>query len=217
MKLSKKNVEVTITILTGFHIGVGNDKLQIGGVDSPIIKDPISDLPYIPGSSLKGKIRCLLETEGGFEDGTLNEQLNTFFGQTTDYTNKKKKELEQKKKQGETINENFESPTRILFRDIFLNQDYKEKYKSGKIGTEIKTEISIDRAKGSAKDGALRFIERVPPGTIFQGEILIRYTSQTELENIQKILTNGFELLNNDYLGGSGSRGYGAVQINHNL
>jgi len=215
MKLFKKNVDVTITIKTGFHIGVGNDKLQIGGVDSAVIKDPISNLPYIPGSSLKGKIRCLLETEGGYEKETLNENLNTFFGSTSDFIREKENEIKKKKKEGVVVEENFQTPTRLLFRDLFLDKEWKKKYQKGDVTTEIKTEIAIDRQKGSVKQNALRTIERIPPDTCFKGEILIRYSSPEELKNIEATLKSGFELLNNDYLGGSGSRGYGAVKIEY--
>jgi CRISPR-associated protein Csm3 len=174
-------------------------------------------LPYIPGSSLKGKIRCLLETEGDIENGIFNDDINTFFGQTPDFISHKNKALKQRNEKGETVTENFESPTRIIFRDLFLDEDWEKKYKLGEIGTEIKTEIAIDRTKGSVKNNALRTIERVPPGTKFNGEILIRYSTNEELDKIENILEKGFELLNNDYLGGSGSRGYGAVNLVYNI
>lgn len=213
MKLFKKSINVEIIIKTGFHIGVGNDKMQIGGVDSAVIKDLISQLPYIPGSSIKGKIRCLLETEGDFENGVLNDSINRFFGTTSDYISHKTSEIKKKITSGKEVNENFESPTRLIFRDFFLNDEWKQKYDKGIVSTEVKTEISIDRKKGSAKPGALRTIERVPPETVFTGNILIRYQSDEELKDIEDFLKKGFELLNNDYLGGSGSRGYGAVEI----
>lgn len=199
MKKSIKTIEVEI--LTGLHIGAGNDAVQIGGVDSSVIKDPISSLPYIPGSSLKGKIRCLLETEGNYNE--TDDTINSYFGPTSEYLKTKKddKNYEQK-------------PTRLLFRDLKLSEDDEKKFKNGDINTEFKTEIVIDRRKGTAKDGGLRTIERVPPSVKFVGEILVRYEKDEELQNILKVLEEGIELLNNDYLGGSGSRGYGAVKVN---
>ncbi len=199
MKKSIKTIEVEI--LTGLHIGAGNDAVQIGGVDSSVIKDPISSLPYIPGSSLKGKIRCLLETEGNYNE--TDDTINSYFGPTSEYLETKKKD------------ENYEQkPTRLLFRDLKLSEDDEKKFKNGDINTEFKTEIVIDRRKGTAKDGGLRTIERVPPSVKFVGEILVRYEKDEELQNILKVLEEGIELLNNDYLGGSGSRGYGAVKVN---
>lgn len=195
----KKVQKIEIEILTGLHIGAGNDAVQIGGVDSSVIKDPISALPYIPGSSLKGKIRCLLETEGRdlFDDDIIND----IFGPTSEYLKNKKKD-----------NNYSQKPTRLIFRDLYLSEEDKEKFKAGETTTEFKTEIVIDRNKGTAKDGGLRTIERVPPSVKFIGEILIRYENG-ELEKIEKVLNEGIKLLNNDYLGGSGSRGYGAVKV----
>lgn len=199
--MKKKKFSCTIKVLTGMHIGAGNDKVQIGGVDSSVIKDPITQLPYIPGSSLKGKIRCLLETEGGYEDGTTNEELNKLFGLNNEFRTKKGKAVE-----------DFETPTRLIFRDFFLNDECKTLFSNGQINTEFKTEIVIDRTKGTAKQGGLRTIERVPPEIVFEGEILMRYLDGED-DNIHKVLTEGIRLLNNDFLGGSGSRGYGAVQV----
>jgi len=197
MKKEKKTIE--IEILTGLHIGAGNDAVQIGGVDSSVIKDPVTSLPYIPGSSLKGKIRCLLETEGAYNP--LDDTINDYFGPTSEYIKAKKD------------NQNYaQKPTRLIFRDLFLCEEDKVKFQSGDINTEFKTEIVIDRKKGTAKDGGLRTIERVPPAVRFVGEILIRYEDDKELNAIESVLNEGIRLLNNDYLGGSGSRGYGAVK-----
>ena len=197
--MNKKSCKIQIKVITGLHIGTGNDAVQIGGVDSTVIKDPHSQLPYIPGSSIKGKIRCLLETEGEYKEN--NDTINKYFGPTSEYL--KKKEI------GNTYKQ---TPTRLIFQDIFLSNDDKNKYLKGEWNTEFKTEIVIDRSKGTAKDGGLRTIERVPPQTTFEGKILIRYEHE-EIEDIQLVLRKGINLLNNDYLGGSGSRGYGAVEV----
>ncbi len=194
--MKKVNKKIEIEVLTGLHIGSGNDAVQIGGVDSAVIKDPITSLPYIPGSSLKGKIRCLLETEGNYSE--MDETINSYFGPTSDYL-KENKDVPLK-------------PTRLIFRDLFLCEEDKTKFLNGELTTEFKTEIVIDRNKGTAKDGGLRTIERIPPSIKFVGEILIRY-EDGEKEKIEEILNKGVELLNNDYLGGSGSRGYGAVKV----
>jgi CRISPR-associated protein Csm3 len=197
--MKKEIKKIEIEILTGLHIGAGNDTVQICGVDSSVIKHPVSSLPYIPGSTIKGKIRCLLETEGGYSE--LDDTINDLFGPTSEYLKTKKDDKQY-----------IQKPTRIIFRDLSLDQESKEKFTSGEIVTEFKTEIKIDRDKGTAKDGALRTIERVPPTVKFKGDVLIRYFDG-ELENTMSILNKGFELLNNDYLGGSGSRGYGAVKV----
>src|SRR5579863_2770742 len=45
---------------TGLHIGAGKGSLEIGGADNPVVKDAFG-IPYVPGSSLRGRLRSLLE------------------------------------------------------------------------------------------------------------------------------------------------------------
>jgi len=205
--MKKKNYIIKLKILTGLHIGIGSDRPEIGGIDNPFIKDPISKLPYIPGSSLKGKLRSLLETE-------------------TD-----KFKITDKKENGKTkeiINDEIlkvygggNEPTRLIFRDLTLSVNggekgdinFKEKFLKGEIQTEAKTEVAINRKTGKAAGSGPRTTERIPPETEFEGEILIRYSDENDLKNTISILDKAVELLNNDYLGGSGSRGYGAVKV----
>jgi CRISPR-associated protein Csm3 len=202
--MNKKLYKINVKVRTGLHIGVGSDKLQIGGVDNSFIKDPVSLRPYIPGSSMKGKLRSLLETEANEFNGEMDDTLNKYFGSTSEYLRHKNKDAN-------------DSPTRLIFRDIFLKDefkgDYKDKYDNGQLQTEIKTEIKIDRKKGTAEGGALRTTERIPPDTEFIGELLVRYDNDKELEHIENTIKHSIALLNNDYLGGSGSRGYGAVEV----
>ncbi len=229
MKINKTKFRLKIIIQTGLHIGSGDDKVQIGGVDSAVIKDPITKLPYIPGSSLKGKIRCLLETESqnftseeliiNNNAGELNELLNKYFGANNAF----KKKMDEINKNKEKDNEQkieYEQPTRLIFRDLTLSEKYedngkvmnfKKDFREGKITTEFKSEISIDRKKGTVSTAGPRTIERVPPQIVFEGDILIRYYYDDELKEIKTVLREGLELLKNDYLGGSGSRGYGAI------
>ena len=187
--MKKENFKISIEVLTGLHIGVGSDRPEIGGIDNQFIKNPISKLPYIPGSSIKGKIRCLLETESTKYDGSEKIIEKNFSGDDS-------------------------SPTRLIFRDINLTDQYKKLFETGEYQTEVKTEIKISRQTGKAEGGALRTTERIPPGVIFEGEVLIRYDENlNELAQIKDMLDEGIALLNNDFLGGSGSRGYGAVVV----
>jgi len=55
----------TLIVKTGLRIGAGDTEMRIGGLDNPIIKHPHTLEPYIPGSSLKGKVRSLLEMKSG--------------------------------------------------------------------------------------------------------------------------------------------------------
>jgi len=184
--MEKKNFKILIKVITGLHIGVGNDKPEIGGIDNQFIKDPVSKLPYIPGSTLKGKIRSLLETESKLFNSDV---IKTCF-------------------EGDN-----KSPTRFIFRDINLTDEYQKQFENGQILTEIKTEIKINRQKGTAEGGALRTTERIPPKIEFEGDFLMRVIDDNDASLCKSVIEQGIKLLNNDYLGGSGSRGYGAVEV----
>lgn len=204
--MNKTKGLIVIKCLTGLHIGQGNEGIQIGGIDSPVIKSPSNNLPYIPGSSLKGKLRCLLEVEGKGESGEVYKEtsgaINNVFGPTAEYLKANKD------------NEDFiETPTRAIFRDLKLSADDEQKFLTGIITNEVKTEIKIDRDTGKTVNGALRFIERVPPDVKFVGEVILRHWDEADFKASKALLEQGIQLLNNDYLGGSGSRGYGAVEV----
>jgi len=174
-----------LVILTGIHIGGTKDAFGIGGVDSPVIKDPITKKPIIPGSSLKGKIRSLLELSREVKD---NHPL--FSGDET-------------------------GPTRVIFRDMCLTPDSAkllEKTLGERTYTEIKAENTIDKFTGTTKKGGLRFIERVPAGVNFEGEIIINAYNDEDIESYVQKIHKGFELLEYNFLGGSGSRGYGKIK-----
>jgi len=213
--MEKQTIKIQIEVVTGLHIGAGNDTVQIGGVDSEVIKDPINKMPYIPGSSIKGKLRCLLEVESKF--GEVNDEINRFFGVSDKYKRMIEDEIKDKSEEEKNkAREGYQTPTRLIFRDLFLtkgNNGFYEKFKLGEITTESKAEISIDRTKGTVTPAGPRTIERIPPTVVFEGDILIRYKDENELSRAKEILNQGIELLNNDYLGGSGSRGYGAVRV----
>ncbi len=183
----RKKVCYKVTVKTGLHIGGNKETYGIGGIDSPVIKDPITNQPIIPGSSIKGKIRMLLTR---VKNNDIDKEIvNSAFGtQTT-------------------------GMTRIIFRDLFLEEESKEKLES-KLGkgfyTEIKAENKIDPVQVKANP---RFIERVPAGAIFIGECIINKLEEDENTDYVELLKEGFELLENNFLGGSGSRGYGKVEI----
>ena len=181
---------------TGLHIGGNKDNYGIGGIDSPVIKNPLNNQPIIPGSSLKGKIRMLLEiveTEEYKASKYIDEIIEMFGAQT-----------DNDKKEG--------SLTRIIFRDLALTKASKLELES-KLGegfyTEIKAENTIDKIKCKANP---RFQERVPAGAVFEGECIIQYQSGDKID-YEEILKKGFKLLEQNYLGGSGSRGYGKVSV----
>lgn len=206
MKLIKKHIfKGTIELKTGLHIGGSKSGLDIGGLDSPVIKTP-NGIPYIPGSSLKGKIRSLLALKEGAKDiDSEPETLKKLFGcPNKNNDNDKNNDTKQK--------------TRLIFRDALLDTDqFKKDFENSNLlateYTEEKYENNIDRVKGSASNGGLRSIERVPAGAVFNFEIILDGYKGDNIDENKKILKEGFKLLENDYLGGSGTRGYGHIEI----
>lgn len=215
MKLMEiKKLEGKITLKSGLHIGSGNMEMHIGGTDSPVIKHPHTLEPYIPGSSLKGKVRSLLEmasgliihTKGGVvstnilgklsgEDRPKAEAIIKIFGSGGD-------------DKGE---EPGLGPTRVSFADCCLDEDWKKKAQANRWQlTEVKSENRIDRIKGTAEHP--RFIERVPEGTQFRFSLTFKMLDDGDDKLFDKLL-EGLKLLELDALGGSGSRGYGRIKF----
>jgi len=201
----KKIVKITGTIQveTGLHIGAGNDSIQIGGVDSTVVKDPITKKPYIPGSSLKGKIRTLLEwaTCRVNKDGKPwstkeeNDPIVRIFGN------------------GENVKDYDGGPTRASFSDCFIIDGIIDNEKLKQIGyTEIKTEVTINRISGKAASAGPRSTERVPRGAQFKFEIAYKIFDDDDEKNLD-LLLYGMKLLEMDGLGGSVSRGYGRISF----
>ena len=153
-----KRIKGKIVVETGLHIGAGNDKVEIGGMDNPIIRNPMTKEPYIPGSSIKGKMRALLE----WKEGTVKRfggepcrcgepdcPICRIFGTGN---NSNPAEQEKAKKRG---------PTRLIVRDAELSDDFKQKFSEGEPIIEAKSENKINRITAEAKP---RPVERVVPG-----------------------------------------------------
>ena len=201
MKQLVKKIKLTstMTALTGLHIGGSKDSVEIGGVDLPVIKMATkSGQPYVPGSSLKGKMRCLLEQVNGATRVGQSAAVNNLFGYLGDKQQPSK-------------------PSKIIVRDAYLTPKSVQLLKScsdlDMPFTENKYENSIDRIKGVAANGSLRQIERVPAGVEFKVEIIINVWEDDDADGLLELLYQGISLLKNDYLGGSGSRGYGQVSF----
>lgn len=197
--LSKTIIKGTIEVVTGISIGSSNTSLAIGGVDKAVIRNPIDNKPYIPGSSLKGKMRSLLEKSLGINGDILDESSisSQLFGYAGKDENKKYKQRQ----------------SRVLVRDGRLLSD-KGDFKFEDLPyTEAKTEVVINRQTSEATP---RTIERVPAGAQFELELLINtFDGESELSEDQAISTilKCLNLVSNDYLGGSGSRGSGQVRF----
>jgi CRISPR-associated protein Csm3 len=218
MKLKEiKKLEGTITLKSGLHIGSGNMEMHIGGTDSPVIKHPHTLEPYIPGSSLKGKVRSLLEMESGlivYTDGNV-VSCNTLKQEQVQREPELKTKCENLLKVfGTSGADNEENtglgPTRVSFADCYLEDEWKQKAKDNRwLLTEEKSENVIDRIRGTAQHP--RFIERVPEGTRFKFMVTFKILQDGDEMLFKDILLHGLKLLEMDALGGSGSRGYGRI------
>lgn len=220
MKLiSIKKLQGKIILRSGLHIGSGNMEMHIGGTDSPIIKHPHTLEPYIPGSSLKGKIRSLLEMASGLvpfakEDGGLVSSKTV---KSVEHNPELKNHAETILKifgssGGDREDESGYGPTRVSFSDCYLNSDWKKKARENRWSlSEVKSENSIDRIKGTAANP--RFIERVPEGTEFDFLVTFKILEDNDEKLFDEYLLKGLKLLEMDALGGNGSRGYGRIQF----
>ena len=194
--IAKHIISGEIHVLTGLHIGGSKTSLEIGTIDNPVIKTPSGE-PYIPGSSLKGKMRSLLAKIWGspkVEDDA--EPIYTLFGQGANT-----------KKQEES---DAMMASQLIFRDAMLSSVSKELFKEGK-ATESKWENSIERLTGVA--GNPRQSERVPEGVVFEFEIIYDEYKGKEKEPHFDTLRYAMKMLERDYLGGSGTRGYGKIKF----
>ena len=191
----KLEISGVIESLTGLHIGGGSQFAAIGAVDSVVIKDIQDDLPMIPGSSLKGKLRSLLSKQlsaGELPKGHNqdDDRIKRLFGHAESKNPK---------------------TSRIYFSDIFMSEESREELENSDMdATEIKFENTITRSTGVANP---RQIERAIKGISYNMSLIYNIENESEIEEDFKLLKMAFKLLKYDYLGANGSRGYGRVDI----
>ncbi len=192
--LSKIKVTCTLNVLTGLHIGDNSGFAPIGALDNPVVRDSYTGDPMIPGSSLKGKMRTLLAKADQPEDQYIlppcnqdSERICRLFGTAAD-------------------DNNNPVTARLQFSDAFLcNRD--EMIRLGGM-TEVKSENFITRSTSIAKP---RTMERVVRGAKFAVTWFYSMSKPEEFLDDMRTLAEGCKLLSVDYLGGSGTRGYGRV------
>ncbi|NJO73518.1 MAG: type III-A CRISPR-associated RAMP protein Csm3 [Leptolyngbyaceae cyanobacterium RM1_406_9] len=260
----KIRIESTLLVETGLHIGGGGETLDIGGLDKPVIRDPLTQQPYLPGSSIKGKLRSILER---LHNRSLNREGNGIYRYESDdlvngYTDVSTKDkpdqyvwfegastcpvsrlfgstggsncwilssgLEDRESvervegvapkiinglEHVKIKRGDNSPARLIVRDCHLEPTSAEKLKrvdTGLYMTEWKFENGIDRITAAANP---RQVERVPAGSAFKFELV--YTIENEAQVIEdlKNLAIALAILEDDALGGHGSRGYGKIKF----
>ena len=217
-------LEGKIVAKTGLMIGAGREAFEIGGVDNPVIKDP-NGKPYIPGSSIKGKMRALIERS------------------TLDLTPLKRYHLNEVSEEdikqqgwvkvggafihvcdradcpicnvfGRPGEKTTAEPTRLYVRDARLDEEafkemFPELHKLSEY-TEVKWENVIDRVTSAATP---RQNERVPAGTRFDFEMIYNVYDERDKGWIMDVFMKGMEMLENSYIGASGSRGYGKIKF----
>lgn len=199
------HTNMSIEVLTGMSIGGNKETIEIGGLDNPVIKtvtrrsngnsnDKNIVVPYIPGSSIKGRMRSLLELSK-----ENDELINKVFGNRN--------------------TKNSSGYTRVLFEDTYPTNKTLENWKkiSNKyglpFGTEVKYENEIDRTTGRASNP--RPTERVIPNSIFESKIRLLVFEGDDEEEMKRLIERGMKLMEMTYIGGNGSRGYGRIKINH--
>jgi CRISPR-associated protein Csm3 len=236
--LGKIIASATIKAVTGLRIGAATSGLDIGGVDQPVLRDPVTDKPYIPGSSLKGKLRSLLTKAYGLPLQCLVERepqvwihwceaadkyatclVCPTFGMTPEKERSK-----------------FVTPTRLIIRDAKLLDEVEVTDEQGNVKrlkwqnvetdlpyTEVKVEVALDIITAASNP---RQMERVPAGALFGGDDLLLFSVFGKLEHDGKVLIDpkqeqerlravflAMRLLEDDYLGASGTRGYGKIKF----
>jgi len=219
-----KEIKRKIKLLSGLHIGGGDDTMKIGGIDNQVIKDVNTGEPFIPGSSIKGKMRSLLEWHFGLVNLNRPEKLKgepfnskciwDKDGNFIDPAFNDEELLENAKNLLKLFGdkEGKFGITRISIGDAYITDDIRKKAEKGEIKlSEAKYENVIDRCKGTAKHP--RQTERVPAGIEFEVSIRYKVLDGDDEEKFIEIIEKGLELIEKDYLGGNGSRGYGRVKF----
>ena len=216
MQLTAINtIEATLELVTGLRIGAGDAEMHIGGVDNTVVKHPLTQAPYIPGSSLKGKMRSLLE----WRSGAVKEEALGWrdYQSATPATQPEVKRILQlfgvgggELKDAADFAAEL-GPTRLSFWDCALCPAWEQQVReNNQMLTEVKSENRINRISGVAEHP--RNTERVPSGARFIFRLSVKQLSG-DGDGLLDTVLQGMKLIEHDSLGGSGSRGYGKVRF----
>jgi len=225
-------IEMIMECLTGLRIGAGPEALEIGGAENPIIKDPLMHLPYIPGSSLKGAMRAHYELFSAKEiehEVVKSEEekkkirihmckesdceICRVFGRTPEKLGEASEKEQGGGKQGEgtgQLQDDTVYITRLKVDDAYPTEETIRKWeKLSPGGIEVKWENVLDRLTSRANP---RAVERVPRGSEFKIMMSYKIFDQKDVDNVA-VIFQSLKLVEDDYLGGYGSRGYGRVRF----
>lgn len=201
-----------ILVVTGLRIGGAGTGLEIGGVDNIVVRNPLSNEPYIPGSSVKGKLRSLMDRELGTE---LNRPVRRGRSPVRIHECNDETQYSQCvvcRLFGVAGEREFAMPSRVYVRDIHLTQQSREQLEQVRTDlplTEVKWEAAIDRITSAAVP---RPMERVPAGAVFGPfEFVFNVYEDRDVAELFPPFLHALALLEDDYLGGQGTRGSGKI------
>ncbi len=214
-------IEADLTCETGLHIGAGKGSLEIGGADNPVVKDAFGR-PYVPGSSLRGKLRSLLEQASGLNPASMvylsrrrgqevrihqtdkpNDEICLLFGRNPQRS---------ERVSGESQDGGVATPARLAVFDAPLDPDSITAQMRENLDdelTEVKSENAVDRI---TSQGSPRTLERVPAGARFKVRLVLDILCDEDKDLVAKV-AEGLRMLEDDSLGGGGSRGNGRVKF----
>lgn len=219
--IGKLILDGEITCQTGLHIGAGKGSLDIGGADNPVVRDAYG-VPYIPGSSLRGRLRSLLEQSSGAAAPAELVYLSKRKGQEVRIHQSDRPDDEicllfgrnpgrMERVQGEAI-DGGATPARLTVYDAPLEASSITAQMRENLDdelTEIKNETAIDRISAQSSP---RTLERVPAGAKFKIRMIVDVLCEEDKALAARI-AEALRLLEDDALGGGGSRGSGRVAI----
>jgi CRISPR-associated protein Csm3 len=220
--IGKLILEGDLECQTGLHIGAGKGSLEIGGADNPVVKDAFG-LPYIPGSSLRGKLRSLLEQSSGMSVPAELVYLSKRKGQEVRIHQSDRPDDEiclifgrnpgrLDRVSGDAIESAVATPARLTVYDAPLIAESITPQMRENLDdeiTEVKSENAIDRITSQANP---RTLERVPAGARFHFRMILDLLCGEDRELVPRIVES-LRLLEDDSLGGGGSRGSGRVRF----
>ena len=218
-------ITATLVIKTGNHIGGNKDAVGVDELDLPVIFHPHNRQPYLPGSSIKGKMRSLSEYRLGLVKGEEEKG-----GKESKGRDNKEVGSPHGCKSGDCLvckifgphklTDHLHGPSRLIVRDALLSKDSQNQWKEFKEErrpfTETKIENSINRATGASAgsgQGGVREQERVPPGVTFDFVLSLRVFDGDDRKKIEEFIRTSLDWMQKDYLGGSGTRGYGWIEL----
>lgn len=214
---SVRQITGRIVVETGLRIGGSQETMEISGNDNPIIRNPANAEPYVPGSSLKGRMRSLAEwyfgqisSDGEPTKADVTSTTSRVFGKPA---KQPKADMNPAEKTAYSS-----GPTRLIVRDALLSEDSRTAFREGRQITEVKSENSINRLTAMANP---RPMERVLPGVAFDLNIAYRVFEingdggKTDEDLFDSVVLRALALVQADALGGGVSRGNGKVRFDN--